>query len=190
MTSKQNITVLRKVMAIILLGNLVFMQAVYAVDTCITPTGATATNIVQTGNTYDISTGTNFGSMGVNSFSRFNVGNGTTVNLNLTPVQNKLLNLIYDSSASQIDGVVNSYKNGQIGGNVLFANPNGFVIGPNGQFNVGALTLMTPTQSTMDNLFKNGKAVEEKLTDLISFEITADRLLKLKDKVGINQRVI
>lgn len=162
------------------------MQAAYAVETCITTTGQTATNVVQAGSTYNISTNTNFGNMGVNSFNRFNVGNGTTVNLNLTPVQNKLLNLIYDSSASQIDGVVNSYKNGQIGGNVLFANPNGFLIGPNGQFNVGALTLMTPTQNTMDRLFKNNMPVEEKLTDLISFEINADKLMKLKDNVGIN----
>lgn len=177
---------IKKVFTLLLLCNFIFMQAVYAVDTCITPTGQTATSVVQAGNTYNISTGTNVGSMGVNSFSRFNVGNGTTVNLNLTSVQNKLLNLIYDSSASQIDGIVNSYKNGQIGGNILFANPNGFVIGPTGQFNVGALTLMTPTQSTMDKLFKNGAPVEEKLTDLISFEITADKLLKLKDNIGIN----
>lgn len=177
---------MKKVFTLLLLGNFVFMQAAYAVETCITPTGQTATSVVPTGSTYNVTTGTNFGDMGVNSFSRFNVGNGSTVNLNLTSVQNKLLNLIYDSSASQIDGIVNSYKNGQIGGNILFANPNGFVIGPTGQFNVGALTLMTPTQSTMDKLFKDGMPVQEKLTDLISFEITADKVLKMKNNIGIN----
>lgn len=177
---------MKKAFTLLLLGNFVFMQAAYAVDTCITPTGQTATSVVQTGSTYNVTTGTNVGDMGVNSFSRFNVGNGSTVNLNLTPVQNKLLNLIYDSSASQIDGIVNAYKGGQIGGNVMFANPNGFVVGPHGQFNVGALTLMTPTQSTMDKLFRDGMPVQEKLTDLISFEITADKILKLKNNVGIN----
>lgn len=183
---KSRKVLVKKIFTLLLLGNFVFMQAAYAVETCITPTGQTATSVVQTGSTYAITTGTNVGDMGVNSFSRFNVGNGSTVNLNLTSVQNKLLNLINDTSASQIDGIVNSYKNGQIGGNILFANPNGFIVGPNGQFNVGALTLMTPTQSTMDKLFKDGMPVQEKLTDLISFEITADKVLKLKDKVGIN----
>ena len=84
------------------------------------------------------------GTIGVNTFSRFNVDKGDIVNLRLINQQNKLVNLVFDSSASQINGIVNSYKGGQIGGNVLFANPHGFVIGKDGVFNVVSLTLMTP----------------------------------------------
>ena len=98
------------------------------------------------------STTTSNGEIGINSFDRFNVDKGDTVNLNLIDRQNKLVNLIFDDSASQINGIVNSYMNGQIGGNVLFANPNGIVVGSSGVFNVGSLTLMTPTQETMKDL--------------------------------------
>lgn len=115
----------------------------------------TDTNINWNGsNIYDIQTNTSVsnGTIGINSFDKFNVGQGDTVNLNLINAQNKLVNLIFDSSASQINGIVNSYMNGQIGGNVLFANPNGFVVGANGVFNVGSLTLMTPTEDSMRDL--------------------------------------
>lgn len=90
----------------------------------------TNTNVNTLGNITDISTNTsvNGGKTGINSFGRFNVNNGDIVNLNLINNQNKLVNLIFDDSASQINGVVNSYMNGSIGGNVLFANPNGFVV--------------------------------------------------------------
>lgn len=114
----------------------------------------TNTNVNTLGNITDISTNTsvNGGKTGINSFGRFNVNNGDIVNLNLINNQNKLVNLIFDDSASQINGVVNSYMNGSIGGNVLFANPNGFVVGQNGVFNVGSLTLMTPTVEAMKEL--------------------------------------
>ena len=91
------------------------------------------------------------GTVGFNNFSRFNVNSGDIVNLNLINQQNKLINLIFDSSASQINGIVNSYIGGKIGGNVLFANPHGFVIGKDGVFNVGSLTLMTPKVQMLIN---------------------------------------
>ncbi len=114
----------------------------------------TDTSVLTNGNITNIQTNTTVGSgqIGINSFNRFNVNQGDIVNLNLVNGQNKLVNLIFDNSASQINGVVNSYLNGQIGGNVLFANPNGFVIGEHGVFNVGSLTLMTPTEDSMKSL--------------------------------------
>ena len=85
----------------------------------------TATSIEQNGHIFNISTTTtnSAGDIGLNTFGKFNVSQGDTVNLNLIHQQEKLVNLVFDSSASQIDGIVNSYKNGQIGGNILFANP-------------------------------------------------------------------
>ena len=42
----------------------------------------------------------------------------------------------------------------------MFANPNGFVLGKTGVFNVGSLTLMTPTENTMKKIFKDNAVSE------------------------------
>ena len=122
---------------------------------------------------FNISTTTTNGAgdIGINTFGKFNVSEGDSANLNLINKQNKLVNLVFDSSASQIDGIVNSYKNGQIGGDVLFANPNGFVVGKTGVFNVGSLTMMTPTEDTMKKVFKDNAVVEKSLDALVSFNM-------------------
>ena len=143
----------------------------------------TDTSVLTNGNITNIQTNTIVGSgqIGINSFNRFNVNQGDIVNLNLINNQNKLVNLIFDSSASQINGVVNSYLNGQIGGNVLFANPNGFVIGEHGIFNVGSLTLMTPTENSMKELINSsilgGDYNETKIERLISFTFNDENYL-------------
>ena len=124
-------------------------------------------------NIWNISTTTTngAGTVGLNTFGKFNVSEGDTANLNLINKQNKLVNLVFDSSASQINGIVNSYKNGKIGGDVLFANPNGFVVGKTGVFNVGSLTLLTPTEDTMKKVFKDNAVVEDNLNALVSFNM-------------------
>ncbi|MBO6289355.1 MAG: leukotoxin LktA family filamentous adhesin, partial [Alphaproteobacteria bacterium] len=122
-------------------------------------------------NIWNISTSTTSGDIGINTFGKFNISEGDIANLNLSAQQNKLANLVFDSSASQINGIVNSYKNGQIGGDVLFANPNGFVVGKTGVFNVGSLTLMTPTEDTMKKVFKDNAVVEDNLNALVSFNM-------------------
>ena len=151
----------------------------------------TNTDIVTNGNHTDIKSNTTVGggSVGVNTFGKFNVANGEVVNLHLIGSQTKLINLIYDSSPSQINGIVNSYMNGKIGGNVLFANPNGFVIGADGVFNVGSLTLVTPTQQSMES-FINGIGSETpsfneaQLNKLISFSFNGDNYLVCGDTVN------
>jgi len=161
----------------------------------ITTTGTpfnTNTKIINRGNQYDITSGTTFknGTVGLNNFSRFNVTRGDIVNLNLTGNQNKLVNLVFDDKASTINGIVNSYMtNGKIGGNILFANPNGFVVGESGVFNVGSLTLMTPTREAMEDMFYGfpKKLNEGELSKLVSFTmdgndylINGDSLLPVK----------
>ena len=117
----------------------------------------TATTVSQNNNNFNIQTTTAVknGTIGINSFDKFNVAQGDIVNLNLINNQTKLVNLIFDNSASQINGTINSYLNSQIGGNILFANPNGFVVGSTGKFNVGSLTLMTPTEDSMRSLINS-----------------------------------
>ncbi len=160
------------------------------------PTVAEATEINQSGvpfqtatdiahapdsNIWNISTTTTNGAgdIGINTFGKFNVSEGDTANLNLINQQDKLVNLVFDSSASQIDGIVNSYKNGQIGGDVLFANPNGFVVGKTGVFNVGSLTLMTPTEDTMKKVFEDNNISEDNLNSLVSFNMNGSEYLLL-----------
>ena len=132
----------------------------------------TATTINQNGNIFNISTTTTnpAGNVGVNTFGKFNVSYGDIVNMNLINDQSKLVNLIFDSSASQINGIVNSYMNGQIGGNVLFANPHGFVVGEHGVFNVGSLTLMTPKEDVMKKIFDGTNVNNTNLDKLITFK--------------------
>lgn len=125
------------------------------------------------------------GTVGLNTFGKFNVSEGDTANLILINQQDKLVNLVFDSSASQIDGIVNSYKNGQIGGNVLFANPNGFVVGKTGVFNVGSLTLMTPTESTMKKLFDSNAVSEDNLNSLVSFNMKGEEYLLLDNSSAL-----
>ena len=153
----------------------------------------TETTITQNNNIFNISTTTtnSKGDIGVNTFGKFNVSQGDTVNLNLINAQNKLVNLVFDSSASQINGIVNSYKNGEIGGNVLFANPNGFVVGSTGVFNVGSLTLITPTKGFMedllsDGLFKSG-IDDDTLDSLVTFKLEGSDYLLLGG--GVNAAV-
>ena len=149
---------------------------------------ATQTTIQNNGNLYNVQTNTTAGggTIGINAFSKFNVGQGDTVNLNLINNQNKLVNLIYDNSPSQINGIVNSYMGGQIGGNVLFANPNGFVVGQSGVFNVGSLTLMTPSQSSMKDLLNDsvlgGGYNEEKIERLVGFTFNDQNYLVTGNK--------
>lgn len=153
----------------------------------------TETTITQNNNIFNISTTTtnSKGDIGVNTFGAFNVSQGDTVNLNLINAQNKLVNLVFDSSASKINGIVNSYKNGEIGGNVLFANPNGFVVGKTGVFNVGSLTLITPTKGFMedllsDGLFKSG-IDDDTLDSLVTFKLEGSDYLLLGG--GVNAAV-
>jgi hypothetical protein len=51
-----------------------------------------------------------------------------------------------------IDGILNAYKNGQIGGNVYFADPHGFIVGKGGVVNVGTLNVSTPSKEFMDGI--------------------------------------
>lgn len=172
--------------SLIICGTLFFTTVLAVVAADITQDGVpfkTDTLINTNNNVTNIETNTavNNGTVGVNTFGKFNVNEGDIVNLNLINNQTKLVNLIYDSNPSRINGIVNSYMNGKIGGNVLFANPNGFVVGSSGVFNVGSLTLITPTQQSMNSFIAEelGAAVvnETQVNKLISFTHKGDEYL-------------
>ncbi len=113
--------------------------------------GSTATSMVTNGLVTDITTNTVRGNTGFNSFGDFNVNNGNTVNLHVPSGKANLVNLVHDSRVV-INGTLNGLKDGSIGGNIIFADPHGLVVGASGVVNVGSLTVTTPSASQMSQL--------------------------------------
>ena len=130
--------------------------------------GATNTKVNTVGNQTDITTSTIKGKNAFNSFSKFNVNQGHTVNLHIPTSASNLVNVVRDSK-TQIDGILNGYRDGKIAGNVFFLNPHGIVIGKTGVVNVGSLSLMTPTTSFVDSLIsKSGKISDSAITHTLN----------------------
>lgn len=154
----------KRIISLITAFAFMFTQTGYAA--MITADGKTDTTVVSNGNVYDVYTNTVSGKTGFNSFSNFDVYQGHTANLYLPDNTANLVNLV-NGKQSQIDGILNSYKNGQIGGNVFFLNSNGIVIGASGTVNVGALTLATPTKEFMDGVIAQDRSVSTALTQAI-----------------------
>ncbi|WP_302173380.1 leukotoxin LktA family filamentous adhesin [uncultured Hydrogenophaga sp.] len=113
--------------------------------------GRTQTTVQVQGTVTDISTTTVHGNAAFNSFQRFNVDAGQTVNMHLPGQTSHLLNLVH-GERSYINGLVSSYQNGQIGGHVYFLNPQGVIVGRQGVLQVGSLTITTPTTDFMNRL--------------------------------------
>lgn len=118
----------------------------------IVPDGRTATSLATRGNVTDVSTGTRSGANAFNSFSRFGVDAGNVVNLHVPTAAANLINIVRDERTN-VYGILNSIKDGRVGGNVWFANPHGFVVGATGVVNAGSLTVTTPTQAFVDSFF-------------------------------------
>lgn len=152
----------------------------------ITTDGRTQTQLTVNGNVTNVTTKTVQGVNALNSFHRFNIGNGQTVNLYLPAGTANLLNLVHDER-SYFDGVLNAYKDGRIGGNVYFLNPHGMIVGAGGVLNVGSLTMATPTNQFMDSLISqaglvNDAAVNNVLSGYIP--LTDTGLIQVKGRIN------
>ncbi|MEN6567595.1 MAG: leukotoxin LktA family filamentous adhesin, partial [Veillonellales bacterium] len=117
--------------------------------------GQTKTTVAANGNITNITTNTVAGANGFNSFQYFNVNTGNTVNLQLPKNTANLLNFVTGGQQSNIYGILNSIKDGKIGGNVYFLNPQGMMVGAGGSVNVGSLTVFTPTKAFMDSVYNS-----------------------------------
>jgi len=113
--------------------------------------GRTKTTIIVDGSQTGISTRTISNNTGYNSFSNFEQAVGNTVNLYLPKATANLINIVRNGPVI-IDGVLNSYKNGDIGGNVYFSDSYGFIVGRTGVVNVGSLTVNTPTDEFLESV--------------------------------------
>ena len=172
--SSSKLKSLRAPIAYILSVLLAFNPVILAAAPQIVPDGRTATRLEIDGNRTDIRTDTIRGNKAFNSFDRFDVHRGNTVNLHLPGNTDHLLNLVH-GKRSDIHGILNSYKNGDIGGNVYFANPFGVVIGQSGQVNVGSLHLSTPSRDFMDRMFEGGDIRDQAVSQLMEGQVPVSR---------------
>ena len=151
----------------------------------ITPDGRTATSVIQSGNVYNVYTNTVRGSTGFNSFSTFDVYADTTANLHLADGTGRLINVVRDS-ASHIDGVLNSYKGGRIGGDVYFLNPNGIFVGKTGVVNVGSISMSTPTAAFVEQLIARDGSISPTATQAV---LAGDMPINEKGTISIKGKV-
>ena len=157
---------LLKLMTCFALASTISLMPVYAQQ--IITDGNTNTTLNVNGTVTDVTTTTIKGPNAFNSFSKFNVNAGNTVNLHVPELSNNLINLVHDET-TQIDGVLNSIKYGEIGGNIFLANPHGIVVGISGVINVGSLTAVTPTVDFMNGFFNTpGEVNDASVTALLN----------------------
>lgn len=100
----------------------------------------TSQDLASGGKQYDIQNQQTNGSSALNKFDQFQIGKQDIANLHLGTVDRQI-NIV--NNTINVDGVVNSLKNGNIGGDVYFFSSQGIAVGATGVFNVGRLTLGT-----------------------------------------------
>lgn len=173
-----------------LLNTMIFICPSIATAQMIRPDGMTATNVNVNGNIYNVTTETVSGNNAFNSFHTFDVYQGTTVNLILPNQTQNLINIIHDK-ATNIDGILNSYQNGQIGGNVLLLNPNGIMVGANGVVNVGSITMATADAAFLKSLVNNGKINQTAVNAVLDGDIpiSPSGTVSVKGKIKAQKQV-
>ncbi|MCH8499165.1 MAG: leukotoxin LktA family filamentous adhesin [Marinobacter sp.] len=99
----------------------------------------------------DVTTTDIRGNAALNRFSQFNVNADTNVRLHLpTADTSALVNLISGGQAS-VHGLVQGLRHdGNVGGDLYFVSPQGFVVGETGTLQAGSLTIATPEAGFLD----------------------------------------
>ena len=148
--------------------------------------GRTQTNIAVDGNRTSITTNTVSAGTGFNSFSDFQQAAGTRVDLYVPDSAGNLVNIVRNGPIV-IDGLLNSYKNGEIGGNVFFSSSQGFIVGANGSVNVGSLSVNTPTAEFLENVIRRDGSIDTGLaTSLLRGEVplSADGIISIAGTIN------
>ncbi len=172
---RQYLCVLRRCAFLNAFASWMLLAAPAAMAADIVPDGRTQTSLQQAGAVTDVSTATVRGKNAFNSFSRFNIGSGQTVNLHVPKRAANLLNVVR-KERSVLNGVMNAYKDGRIGGNVYFFNPHGVVVGQQGQINVGSLHVAAPTPAYVERLVgPNGQIDNAAVAQALSGESAVEK---------------
>ncbi|GGD47721.1 leukotoxin LktA family filamentous adhesin [Sinisalibacter lacisalsi] len=122
--------------------------------------GRTRTKITTSGTHSRITTDTVSNGVGFNSFSDFQQAAGTRVDLMVPDAAGNLVNMV-SNGAVVINGELNAFKDGSIGGNIFFSSPDGFIVGQNGRVNVGSLAVNTPTQAFLDRVIRSDGSIND-----------------------------
>ncbi len=144
------------------------------------------TNVSTTGNVHEITSKKMSGTSAVNVFNKFVVGNSHTANLRVPDNADRLVNIVRGSDAPAVHGVLNSYKNGNLGGDVVFASSAGFVVGSTGIVNVGKLSIKTPSDTDINNLISGDNPVDGKVNDLLndSYSVSSSGTVRIQGKIN------
>ncbi|WP_164730655.1 leukotoxin LktA family filamentous adhesin [Pelagibacterium montanilacus] len=148
--------------------------------------GRTQTTVSTQGNHTTVTTNTVAGKTGFNSFSDFQQAAGTRVDLFVPDQANNLVNIVRNGPVV-IDGLLNSYKNGEIGGNVFFSSSQGFILGANGVVNVGALTVNTPTSEFLEGVISEDGVIDNHAVDLLmtgAIPISNDGIISISGTIN------
>jgi hypothetical protein len=145
---------------------------------------ANTASITTNGSVQNIQNANTVNGVPVNVFQHFVVGGVNTVNLTVPDNAARLVNIVKNSTP-EIHGVLNSYQNGTLGGNVVFASSHGFLVGPSGVVNVGQLTVRTPTSGDIDELISGGKSLGDSLATSPTGVITINGKINAKDGIDL-----
>lgn len=148
--------------------------------------GRTDTSVTVSGATTSISTNSVAGGTGFNSFSDFQQAANTRVDLYVPDGAGNLVNIVRNGPVV-IDGLLNSYKDGQIGGNVFFASSQGFVVGASGVVNVGSLSVTTPTADFIENVIRPDGSINDALASNLLrgvVPLSADGLISIAGTIN------
>ncbi len=105
---------------------------------------------------FNISPSKYIGNMGFREYQNFNLTKGDTANLRTTNTE-KFVNMV--DNQININGLVRTVDNSNnlSNGHAVFMSPKGMIVGSDGVFNVGSLSVYTPTASGM-KMLKDGVA--------------------------------
>lgn len=142
------------------------------------------TTVTASGNTHTITNGLMKGSVAVNGFNHFVVGQGDIAKLMVPDQASKLVNLVRNKV--EVHGLLESYQNNALGGDVLFASSQGFLVGPQGIVNVGKLTVTTPDSDYMTRVLGDSSAITTGDIDALqdgSLAVSPSGLVRIEGKV-------
>ena len=134
-----------------------FMTPFSAYASAITPANTThSSTVVSNGNVHTVYVQEANGTVGRNKFTDFTLDRGNIANMQFnqqgnTATVNHLVNLVQNKI--DINGTVNAVKGGTIGGHLIFASPQGIVVGASGVINAGQFSAMVPSQAHFDKLW-------------------------------------
>lgn len=184
-------TIVIKAFALFLCLSFIFQQSmlvpVLASEITSDASAGIGADITNNGNNWDIRPGFTHGSTDFGHFDQFNLSQGDIANLINSIGINKFVALV--NNQVNINGLLNILNNNGVfsNGHAVFVSPNGIVIGASGVLNVGALSLITPSQGVYNNFVGGLKA--NPVEDLTALKTDSQGNITINGKVFAREGV-